>query len=144
MDSCELEYRPKYFETDQMGVVYHGNYFTWFEAGRDDYFRGLGYSYSQLEQNGVLMVVIQSQCDYVVPARYDDELIITATLKKVKGARISFEYEVSKKDCKILIAKAVMVYAFVDRKFKPINIRKSDDRLWTLLNTKKKDKTTTC
>jgi len=136
MNSCELEYRPKYFETDQMGVVYHGNYFTWFEAGRDQYFRELGYSYSNLEQSGVLMVVTQSQCDYVVPARYDEELKITATLKNVKGARISFKYEVSKKGCKTLMAKAVIVYAFVDHKFKPINIRKSDYRLWTLLNTK--------
>ena len=57
MHYCETRIIPRYAETDQMGVVYHGNYFPWFECGRDDYFRMIGLNYNELEQRGILMPV---------------------------------------------------------------------------------------
>jgi len=68
--------RVRYAETDQMGVVYHANYFVWFEVGRTDLLRRSGWSYREMEADGVSLPVIHASCDYRLPARYDDELEI--------------------------------------------------------------------
>ena len=71
--------RVRYAETDKMGVVYYANYFVWFEVGRTDLLRTLGWSYREMEQAGVSLPVIEAHCEYVRPARYDDELEIRTT-----------------------------------------------------------------
>src|SRR6476646_5368618 len=71
--------RVRYAETDQMGVVYHANYFVWFEVGRTDLLRAAGWTYREMEADGLSLPVIQAQCDYKQPARYDDELEIRTT-----------------------------------------------------------------
>ena len=68
--------RVRYAETDQMGVVYHGNYFAWFEIGRIELLRQTGWSYKALEADGIGLPVIEATCQYRHPARYDDELEI--------------------------------------------------------------------
>ncbi len=131
MKFCEMKYIPKYFETDQMSVVYHGNYFTWFESARDCYFKGMGMSYSTLEKCGILMPVTESHCQYIVSAKYDEELKIKVRLERISCARCSFKYEITRMKDSVLIAKATISYAFVDRTFKPINIKK---RIWNYGN----------
>ena len=76
--------RVRYQETDQMGVVYHGNYFTWFDIGRTEFFRNMGMVYTRLEEEGILLPVIEAQCRYIKPAKYDDEIIINTKLVKLK------------------------------------------------------------
>ena len=68
--------RVRYAETDKMGVVYYANYFVWFEVGRTDLLRGAGWSYREMEGDGISLPVIEAHCDYRQPARYDDELEI--------------------------------------------------------------------
>jgi acyl-CoA thioester hydrolase len=86
--------RVRYAETDQMGVVYYANYFVWFEIARADLLRTLGWSYREMEETGVLLPVIEAQCEYRRPARYDDEIEVTTVGRLASPARMEFAYEV--------------------------------------------------
>jgi acyl-CoA thioester hydrolase len=86
--------RVRYAETDKMGVVYYANYFVWFEVGRTDLLRVLGWSYREMELAGVALPVIDAHCEYVRPARYDDELEIHTSGRLLSPARLEFTYEV--------------------------------------------------
>lgn len=119
-----------------MGVVYHGNYFTWFDIGRTEFFRSLNMVYGQLEENGVLLPVIEGNCKYIKPAKYDDEIIISTKLVKLKGVRLEFEYTLRKKKDNTLIAKGRTTHAFVDKDLKPINFKKKYREIWELLGEK--------
>lgn len=127
--------RVRYQETDQMGVVYHGNYYTWFEVGRAEFFRSLGYTYKKLEQEGIIMPVIESQCFYRDPAKYDDELRIRTRIKKLKGVRLEFAYQIIKSVDEEILAEGKTVHAFVDRQLKPVNFKKVNPSMWKLLHT---------
>lgn len=128
--------RVRYKETDQMGVVYHGNYFTWFDIGRTEFFREFNMEYGNLEKVGVLLPVIEANCKYIIPAKYDDEIIINTKLVKLKGVRLEFEYTLVRKRDNALIATGNTVHAFVDRNLKPINFRKKYREIWGLLESK--------
>lgn len=89
--------RVRYAETDQMGVVYYANYFVWFEIGRTDLLRSLGWSYREMEQAGVTLPVIEAECRYVRAARYDDELDVRTEGRMVSPVRMEFVYEVMRR-----------------------------------------------
>lgn len=84
--------RVRYAETDQMGVVYHANYFVWFEIGRVELLRALGHSYRDLEAAGISLPVIHAECHYRRSARYDDELEVRTTGRLVSSLRVEFRY----------------------------------------------------
>ena len=126
--------RVRYEETDQMGVAYHGNYYTWFEVGRSSFFRSLGYTYAQLEEEGIIMPVIESNCSYKIPAKYDDELLIKTKINQFKGVRLEFEYQVIRKTDEKLLAKGKTVHTFVNKSLKPINFKKQNPKIWNLLS----------
>ncbi len=86
--------RVRYAETDKMGVVYHANYFVWFEVGRTDWLRQAGWSYRELEAEGVSLPVIEAHCEYRQPARYDDELDIRTRGTLLSPVRVRFDYEI--------------------------------------------------
>ncbi|KXG74929.1 acyl-CoA thioesterase [Thermotalea metallivorans] len=125
--------RVRYEETDQMGVVYNGNYYTWFEVGRSEFFRSLGYTYAQMEREGVILPVIESGCTYKVPAKYDDEVVIRTRIKNLKGVRLEFAYEVIRKEDGELLALGKTVHAFVDKSLKPVNFKKANPKVWEIL-----------
>jgi len=85
--------RVRYAETDQMGVVYHANYFVWFEMGRVELLRALGHPYRALEDSGWQLRVIRAECQYRRPARYDDELEVRTTGLLISPVRVAFTYE---------------------------------------------------
>ncbi|SNS90295.1 acyl-CoA thioester hydrolase [Anaerovirgula multivorans] len=120
---CEI--RVRYQETDQMGVVYHGNYFTWFEIGRTTFLREMGYSYKDLEKENIMLPVVEVKCNYKEPARYDDEIIVEAKIKELKGIRITFEYNIIRKLDEKLLATGTTIHAFVDTNLKPVNFKKT-------------------
>jgi acyl-CoA thioester hydrolase len=126
--------RVRYEETDQMGVAYHGNYYTWFEVGRSSFFRSLGYTYAQLEEEGIIMPVIESNCSYKNSAKYDDELLIRTKINQFKGVRLEFEYEVIRKIDDKLLAKGKTMHAFVNKDLKPVNFKKQNPKIWSLLS----------
>jgi len=86
--------RVRYGETDQMGVVYHPNYFLYFEAGRTELLRSAGVVYSELEKSGVFLVVTEAACTYRAAARYDEELEVVTRIDHVGKATIGFSYRV--------------------------------------------------
>jgi acyl-CoA thioester hydrolase len=88
--------RVRYQETDQMGVVFHGNYVTWFEIGRTEWIRAAGYDYKSIESKGLLLPVIDLACSYISPARYDDLVLVCTRIAECTPLRISFESQVRK------------------------------------------------
>lgn len=94
MIRSETKIRVRYGETDQMGYVYYGVYAQYYEVGRVDAMRSLGFSYKQIEEKGLLMPVIDFTISYKKPAFYDDEVtVVTYVREKPLGVRINFEYE---------------------------------------------------
>jgi acyl-CoA thioester hydrolase len=92
--SCESRLRVRYAETDQMGVAYHANHFIWFEVGRVELLRQLGFSYRDMEQNdGCFIEVVDARCRYKAPVHYDDEVIVRTHLKNVRESVLHFGYE---------------------------------------------------
>jgi len=91
---CETRVRVRYAETDQMGVVYHSNHFIWFEIGRVELLRQLGFSYRDMEQHDrCFIAVADARCRYKAPALYDDEIIVRTNLKHVRESVVQFGYE---------------------------------------------------
>ncbi len=93
-----INIRVRYAETDKMGVVYHANYFMWFEIGRCELLRAIGRSYREMEASGIGLPVIEAHCEYKSPARYDDELVVKTTGRLLSPARVEFAYEISRPD----------------------------------------------
>ncbi len=89
-------YRVRYSDTDKMGVVYHGGYLRLFEIGRTEYLRDKGLPYSELEQSGYMLPVLESHCEYLLPAHYDDLLQIRTVVEPLKGARLNISYEITR------------------------------------------------
>lgn len=87
-------YRVRYSDTDKMGVVYHGGYLRLFEIGRTEYLRDRGLPYSELENSGFMLPVLESYCEYLMPAHYDDLLEIHTLVEPLKGARLTIRYEI--------------------------------------------------
>ncbi|WP_427052631.1 acyl-CoA thioesterase [Paenibacillus sp. TC-CSREp1] len=86
--------RVRYQESDQMGVVYHANYLNWFEIGRTEMIRQMGYTYRKMEEQGLLLPVTALDVKYHKPARYDDEIIIFTRITAFSGLRLTYEYDV--------------------------------------------------
>ena len=118
--ACQV--RVRYAETDKMGVAYYANYFVWFEVGRSELLRTHGRSYRQLEEAGLLLPVIDAQCNYRAPARYDDTLTITTTGSLKSRARVTFSYEVSRQTTSELLASGTTVHAATDPRGRPQRI----------------------
>ena len=90
----ESRIRVRYAETDQMGIVYHANHFIWFEVGRVELLRQLGFSYKEMEQqDNCFIAVVDARCRYRAPAAYDDEIIVRTWLKNIRESVIHFGYE---------------------------------------------------
>jgi acyl-CoA thioester hydrolase len=106
--------RVRYAETDQMGVVYYGNYAQYFEIGRVESLRQLGYSYKEMEKEGVILPVVEMHIKYLRSAVYDDLLTIKTTLQELPhDHRITFLQEVFNEAGKLLASGHVVLY-FLD------------------------------
>ena len=106
--------RPRYAETDQMGVVYYANYLVWFECARTEWIRHLGMTYAELERQGLFLPVKRCELEYHDSARYDRPLSITARVRKLTPARVEFLYRVTDDESNALLAEGSTVHAFVD------------------------------
>lgn len=115
MNFHEFKVRVRYAETDQMGVVYHGNYAQYFEMGRVEWLRNLGLSYAYMEKNGIMLPVVSLTLNYKKPARYDDLLTVRTILKKQESVKIEFDYEIYSEEGELLTT-GNSVLVFVDMK----------------------------
>jgi acyl-CoA thioester hydrolase len=115
---CETTLRVRYAETDQMGVVHHSVYLVWFEAGRIEFLRQLGFSYVEREEDGVHLPVAEARCRYKHPARFDDEVTIRTRLAKMRTSLLRFEFEVVRKSDQRLLAEGETLLVVVGRDLK--------------------------
>ena len=112
----ETELRVRYGETDQMSVVYHGNYAQYFEVGRVEWLRKFGISYKEMEARGIMLPVISLNVKYLKPARYDDLIKVKTRLMKLPSATIEFEYEIINENKDILArGNTTLVFINIDR-----------------------------
>jgi acyl-CoA thioester hydrolase len=119
-DYAEATVRVRYAETDQMGVVYHSNYFVWFEVGRVELCRQLGFAYKEMEsQDDTYIVVAEAQCRYKQPARFDDVLTIRTRVTSSQRRMLRFGYEVLNQASGETIATGETVHVICDRLGRP-------------------------
>jgi acyl-CoA thioester hydrolase len=117
--TCEVRLRVRYSETDQMGVVYHANHFIWFEVGRVEFLRQLGFSYREMESSEKCFIaVVDAQCRYKSPARYDDEVIVRTHLKNVRNSLVHFGYELLRATDGTLLAEGETMHVVTDSEMK--------------------------
>ena len=114
--------RVRYAETDRMGVVYYANYLVWFEVGRTEWLRTTGWSYREMEQDGISLPVIDVCCQYLQPARYDDEIEIRTRASILTPVRIRFDYEVMRASDDIVTAVGHTVHAALDPNGRPCRL----------------------
>lgn len=115
MKEYKFDVRVRYAETDQMGVVYHGNYAQYFEMGRVEWLRNMGVSYKWMEENGVMLPVVSLSMNYKKPARYDDLLTIKTIFKSQSSVKIEFDYEIYNEQQELLTTGYSML-VFVNMK----------------------------
>lgn len=113
MHSGEIQVRVRYAETDRMGLLHHANYLVYFEQGRTELLRSLGYSYKDLEDQGYLLVLHKLEVRYRSPAQYDDLLTVRTTVVRTTAVRIDHRYEVLRDGT--LLAEGSSTLACVDR-----------------------------
>ena len=121
---CEVaaEVRVRYADTDQMGVAYYANYLVWFEVGRNEYMRAVGYPYLKLEQEEIRMPVTDVSCRYLWPARYDDLIEVMTSIAEVGHVRVRFCYRVVRKSDGKLLATGETRHAALGREGRPQRI----------------------
>jgi len=109
----EIQFRVRYAETDQMSFVYYGNYPQYFELGRVEWLRNLGFSYKSIEESGIMLPVVNLNINYHKPAKYDDLLRLKTTLLRLPTAKIEFKYELYN-ESNDLLTTAETTLVFVD------------------------------
>lgn len=114
--------RVRYAETDRMGVVYYAHYLVWFEVGRTEWLRDTGWSYREMERDGVSLPVIEAHCEYRQPARYDDEIEIRTRATLITPVRIRFDYEVVRAADETISASGHTVHAALDANGRPCRL----------------------
>jgi acyl-CoA thioester hydrolase len=115
----ETRLRVRYAETDQMGVVYHSNHLIWFEVGRVELMRQLGFSYRDMEHDdGCFIAVAEVKCRYRAPVRYDDEVVVRTWLKGVRESVVQFTYELVRADNGALLAEGETTHIVTDARMK--------------------------
>ena len=113
----------RYAETDQMGVVYYANYLVWMEVGRVDYCKALGFRYRDMELgDGVLLAVVEAQCRYLYPARFDQEVVIETRVEEANSRMVTFGYEMRLAEGGRRLATGSTRHLFCSREMKPVRL----------------------
>jgi len=136
--------RVRYQETDQMGVVYHANYVNWFEVGRTEWVRAFGYPYAKLEEMGLLIPVIDLHVKFIVPAKYDDLIVVCTRLAEVSPLRLAFESQIRRLNTESFEAAYYSMdelpgdclvsggtkHVWVDKQFNPVRLSRQFPQLY--------------
>jgi acyl-CoA thioester hydrolase len=131
MFKSESKITVRYAETDQMGIVHHSNYYVYFEAAREDFIQGASIKYKDMEDAGVMMPLVETQCKYYEGAKYADRLIVETTMEELSPVKVTLQYNVIRETDGKLLAKGKTVQTFVDKNtFKIVNLKKKYIELW--------------
>ncbi|MEG0830691.1 MAG: thioesterase family protein [Anaerovoracaceae bacterium] len=134
MTKFETEHRVGYAETDAMAIVHHSNYIRWFEIGRNELLRSIGYPYSMLEKIGVWMPAIGVSCQYKTPAVFDEVVVIRSWIEKLKGASVYLGYEVVNKETQQVHVTGMSSHGFTDPDLVPLRLKKSFPDLYAQMS----------
>ena len=118
----ETTFRVRYSETDQMRVAYHPNYVIWFELGRIGFLRELGFTYGEMEEDGMHLPLVEVRCRYKHPARFDDEILIRTRLAEMRKSVLRFRFEVMRQEDERLLAEGESVHMVVGNNLKPTRL----------------------
>jgi len=133
MKKYETEIRVIYADTDAMGIIYHTNYIKWFEAGRNEFLRQIGYPYSRLEKEGIWLPVAAVTCEYKSPGKYDDILLIRSWVKSLGAATVVMAYEILRKETGELLVIGTTKHGITSPELKPIRLKKVHPDLFARL-----------
>jgi len=123
LSSHQTRLRVRYAETDQMGVVYYANYLVWMEVGRVELVRSLGFQYKDLEQaEGLYLSVIEADCRYLYPARYDQEIAVETNIVKATSRTVEFGYRISSVEPERLLAEGTTRHIWLNREWRPASL----------------------
>ncbi len=123
MSNHQTHLRVRYAETDQMGVVYYANYLVWMEVGRVELVRALGFHYKDLEQTeGLYLSVVEANCRYLYPARYDQEIVVETTVVKAGSRMVEFTYRIRSIQPERLLAEGFTRHIWLNRDWKPTSL----------------------
>ncbi len=122
MSSHTIYLRPRYAETDQMGVIYHANYLIWMEMGRTEWCKSRGFNYKDMEKEGVFLAVVEANCRYLLPARYDDHIAVVATMPESNRRMVRFEYEIRNADTEKLLSTGFTRHIFCNPEMQPASL----------------------
>ena len=118
----ETTFRVRYSETDQMRVAYHPNYIIWFELGRIAFLRELGFTYGEMEEDGMHLPLVEVRCRYKHPARFDDEITVRTRLAQMRTSLLRFRFEVVRNADVRLLAEGESVHMVVGNDLKPCRL----------------------
>ena len=129
----ETTVRVRYKDTDQMGVVYHGNYFTFFEIGRVEYLRDRGMTYKDMElQDDSHIVVAEASCRFLRPARYDDVLRVRTHVSRAQRRTLRFNYQISNDATGEVLATGETMHVVCNKAGRP---KALPDKYWKLFES---------
>ena len=132
-DFVETQVSVRYAETDQMGIVYYGNYLVWFEVGRVAWCKAKGFHYAEMEaRDKCFMVVAESGCRYKAPAHFGEEIVIRTSLAKATDRVIRYRYEIRRKDSGQLLATGHTAHVITDPEFRPARLPDSYRKYFSL------------
>ncbi|MBU5486331.1 acyl-CoA thioesterase [Clostridium sp. MSJ-11] len=133
MYKSKARVKVRYAETDKMGIVYHANYYTWFEIGRGEYILKAGMTYKDVEDMGIMMPLVETYCKYIEGAKYDDDIIIETFIKELSPVKVIFNYNVIREEDNKLLANGYTSQVFINNDFKIINLKRSYPDVWEKL-----------
>jgi acyl-CoA thioester hydrolase len=124
--------RVRYADIDRMGVAYHSRYIEWFEGARTEMLRDMGLPYKQLEESGLFLPVIEVECKYLAPARYDDVVEVLTFLNAVNRLTVELLYEIRNPETSLTLAKGRTLHCFTNGQGRPV---RAERRVVELMKT---------
>jgi len=122
MEYFDYRYRVLYADTDQMGITYYANYLKWFEAARTEYFRALGFPYTECEKKGIYLPVAEAHANYLAPSTYDDDITVRTSVVEIGNSTLRFEYQVMNAKTQVMLATGHTVHVFVNKAMRPCRV----------------------
>lgn len=133
---CKTYIKGRYCETDQMGIIHHSVYATWYEVARNDYIEQVDVSYNQMEKDGIMMPIVKLECNYIFPAHFDESIVIETYIESLSASRIVFNYTAKNAESGKILNKGKTTQCFVNSKtFIPLNFKKANPQLFEKLST---------
>lgn len=122
----------RYAETDQMGIVHHSVYAVWFEAARTEFGKIIGMSYAECEKRGLMLPLINLECNFKSPAYYGDTVFVESWVSKMTPVRMTVSYNVKNKESNELLVTGSTTHAWTNSDRRPVNLKKADPEVYEL------------